>query len=52
MSMTKHLLAVAGALVLAIAPMVVTPAAGATAQNDSYNGLALTPPMGWNDWSY
>src|SRR5689334_15472278 len=18
----------------------------------SYNGLALTPPMGWNDWSY
>ncbi|MHA7986702.1 NEW3 domain-containing protein [Rathayibacter sp. CAU 1779] len=25
---------------------------GATTTNASYNGLALTPPMGWNDWSY
>ncbi|MFC6704418.1 NEW3 domain-containing protein [Flexivirga alba] len=26
--------------------------ATAAASGGSYNGLALTPPMGWNDWSY
>jgi alpha-galactosidase len=25
-------------------------AASATSSSQSYNGLALTPPMGWNDW--
>jgi alpha-galactosidase len=53
MSITKRIVTVACALVVAVAPAVAaTPAATAAAPADSYNGLALTPPMGWNDWSY
>ena len=45
-----HWLAVAWA---ATALGVVLPStAGAASRGGSYNGLALTPPMGYNDWSY
>ena len=40
------------ALAVAAAPLVaIAPAAAAPAGNGSYNGLALTPPMGFNDWN-
>jgi alpha-galactosidase len=52
MSITKHIVAVAGALVVSVAPVMAMPTAGAATPDASYNGLALTPPMGWNDWSY
>jgi alpha-galactosidase len=43
----------AAALAAAALIVVVLPSTGAaTARSGSYNGLALTPPMGYNDWSY
>ncbi|NNC12511.1 hypothetical protein HII28_11560 [Planctomonas sp. JC2975] len=54
-------LAVASAAVV-IAGLLAAPSAvmaaplqsssAATGSTSSYNGQALTPPMGWNDWSY
>ncbi|GAB3797043.1 hypothetical protein GCM10028798_07690 [Humibacter antri] len=47
--------AVAAALLAApSAAMATTVPSSSTAATtaSSYNGLALTPPMGWNDWSY
>ena len=43
----------AAALAAAALIVVVLPSTGAAASGGgSYNGLALTPPMGYNDWSY
>lgn len=43
----------AAALAAAALIVVALPsAAGAASRGGSYNGLALTPPMGYNDWSY
>lgn len=36
----------------AVMAATVPSSSAATATASSYNGLALTPPMGWNDWSY
>jgi alpha-galactosidase len=42
----------AAALAVAAAPLVATAAAAAPSPaTGSYNGLALTPPMGFNDWN-
>jgi alpha-galactosidase len=42
----------AGALTAAAAPAGASdPTAQAAAQDSSYNGLALTPPMGFNNWA-
>jgi len=43
----------AAALAVAAAPLVATVPAAATPAHPtgSYNGLALTPPMGFNDWN-
>jgi alpha-galactosidase len=55
-SMSSPRLAHRVATVLAAAALLVVLAAGAWAAtaraNRSPNGLALTPPMGYNDWSY
>lgn len=44
----------AGLLIAPSAVMAATvpSSSAATVTASSYNGLALTPPMGWNDWSY
>ncbi len=40
------------ALAAAALVAVLVPSAPAAASRSSYNGLALSPPMGYNDWSY
>ncbi|HEY3775190.1 MAG TPA: hypothetical protein VGL69_19450, partial [Solirubrobacteraceae bacterium] len=46
-----HWLAAALATAALIVVALPSPAAAAS-RGSSYNGLALTPPMGYNDWSY
>lgn len=46
---------IAGLLAAPSAAMATTASSSSAATgaaSTSYNGLALTPPMGWNDWSY
>src|SRR5262249_47967357 len=47
---------IGGALLLCLGLFVGLASMSAAAPSQpaasSYNGLALTPPMGWNDWSY
>lgn len=46
-------LAAAFGMIVGLAtPSVASPSKTTTTDGQSYNGLALTPPMGWNDWSY
>ena len=48
-------LVIAGLLAAPSAVMATTVPSSSTATeaaSTSYNGLALTPPMGWNDWSF
>ncbi|TWP34101.1 NEW3 domain-containing protein [Leekyejoonella antrihumi] len=60
---TRRPITLAAAVCLALAGISAAPAAHAAAdqphrlpasvrQSPAYNGLAPTPPMGWNDWSY
>ncbi len=51
----QRLLGVLAGLALTIAvsvPLAAAAPAAADGGHGSYNGLALTPPMGYNDWSY
>ncbi|MBN9620989.1 MAG: alpha-galactosidase [Actinobacteria bacterium] len=50
----RRLLALVSTVCLIVAVAAVPAAAAPKPGNPapSYNGLALTPPMGWNDWSY
>ncbi len=50
MSVKKFALVLASTLAFGAAS--ASHALTAQAAPASYNGLALTPPMGWNDWSY
>ncbi len=49
--MRKSLSAVAVGLLAVAAAPVISLVTAAPAIADSYNGLALTPPMGFNDWN-
>lgn len=52
MSFTRLSHRLGAALAAAAVAAILAPASGAASRGDSYNGLALTPPMGYNDWSY